>query len=52
MEQTDEVQLGILLVLFGGFILIDTNSSLPLGFEFLIMVFGLLIGIIGANYPQ
>lgn len=52
MEQTDEVQLGILLVLFGGFILIDTNSRLPLGFEFLIMVFGLLIGTIGAIYPQ
>jgi len=48
MEQIAEIQLGILFVLFGGFILVDPNSSLPLGFHFLIMVIGLFIGIDGA----
>ncbi len=52
MEQTAEIQFGILLVLFGGFILVDTNSSLPMNVEFLIMVIGLFIGLDGVINPQ
>lgn len=48
MEAEAKLQLGILLVLFGGFFLVDMNSSLPFGTEFLIMLLGLFIGIVGA----
>ncbi|WP_211311724.1 hypothetical protein [Halarchaeum salinum] len=52
MGKTEEIQLGILLVLFGGFILIDANSSLPMALEFGIMVIGLGIGVVGAIRPE
>jgi len=47
MEQLAEIQLGILFVLFGGFILVDPNSTLPIGLDFLIMVIGVFVGIDG-----
>lgn len=50
MKKETEVQLGILLVLFGGFILIST-SSLPMDFEFGIMLIGLAVGVVGALRP-
>jgi hypothetical protein len=50
MEKSEEIQLGILLVLFGGFILIS-SSSFPMNFEFGIMLIGLAIGVVGAIRP-
>lgn len=51
MNKEVEVQLGILLVLFGGFILIS-RSSLPMNFEFGIMLVGLAVGVVGALRPE
>ena len=39
--------LGIALILFGGFILADPSSNLPLGIEFWLMLVGLLLSIVG-----
>ena len=39
--------LGIALILFGGFILVDPSSSLPLNLEFWIMLLGLFLSIAG-----
>ena len=52
MERENWIQLGILFVLFGGFILVDTNSSLPFGLDFLLMCTGLMIGILGVVPPE
>ncbi|SEV92096.1 hypothetical protein [Halobacterium jilantaiense] len=50
MNKQIEVELGILLVLFGGFILVS-SSSLPMDFEFGIMLIGLAVGVVGALRP-
>jgi hypothetical protein len=50
MKKETELQLGILLVLFGGFILIS-SSELPMNFEFGIMLIGLAVGVVGALRP-
>ena len=52
MERTVAVQLGILLVLFGGFFLVDANSSLPLGLDVVTMFVGLSFGVFGACRPE
>jgi hypothetical protein len=49
METAEHIQLGILLELFGGFVLVDANSTLPLGLEFVLMATGLLVGVLGAT---
>lgn len=41
------IQIGMLLVLFGGFILVDADSTL-FGLEFYIMLAGLGTGLVGA----
>ena len=38
--------LGMMLMLFGGFILMDPTSTLR-GIEFLLLIIGLLIGVFG-----
>ncbi len=38
--------LGIMIMLFGGFIMVDQSSNLG-GIEFLIVLIGLIIGIVG-----
>jgi hypothetical protein len=51
MERDNWMRLGILFVLYGGFIMVDTNSSLPFGLDFLLMCLGLVLGIVGAVPP-
>jgi len=38
--------LGIIVILFGGFIMLDSSSDLK-GIEFFILIIGLIIGIVG-----
>jgi len=52
MDRADWMRLGILLVLFGGFILVDTNSSLPFRLGLLLMCVGLVLGLIGVVPPE
>ena len=51
-QSTKNLLLGILLILFGGFILVDPASSLPFGLEFICMLLGLLIGAVGYFGPD
>jgi uncharacterized membrane protein HdeD (DUF308 family) len=50
-QSTKNLLFGILMVLFGGFILADPASSL-LGFEFICMVLGLIMGLVGYFGPD
>jgi len=45
-QSTKNFLFGILLTLFGGFILVDPGSSLPFGFELICMLLGLIMGVI------
>jgi len=52
MNGTKLILFGILLTLFGGFILDDPASGLPMGLDFALMVFGLLLGLYGVVSPE
>ena len=52
MDRANWLRLGILVVLFGGFILVDTNSSLPFRLGFLLMCVGLWLGVMGLIPPE
>jgi len=50
-QSTKNLLFGILLVLFGGAILVEPASSL-LGLEFICMLLGLLMGMVGCFDPD
>ena len=51
-QSTKNLLFGILLVLFGGAILVDPNSSLPFGLDLVCMLLGLLMGMVGYFGPD
>lgn len=51
-QSTKNLLFGILLVLFGGAILVDPASSFPFGLEFWCMVLGLIMGLVGYFGPD